>query len=98
MILVVAHQSESTRYGLTFPDDFLHVDAEYLVCCWKMSFQPVSQYEEELYANVGWSSGTTTSQWIFERMTLKQRHWLPFFFHEFQADCSTREEVLGIFA
>ena len=25
MILVVVHQSESTRYGLTFPDDFLHV-------------------------------------------------------------------------
>ena len=35
MIVVVAHQSESTRYGLTFPDDFLHVDAEYFRCCWK---------------------------------------------------------------
>ena len=40
MILVVAHQSESARYGLTFPNDFLHVDAEYFRWL-QMSFQPV---------------------------------------------------------
>ena len=45
MILVVAHQSESTRCGLTFSDDFLYVGAEYFRCCWKCRSSQFSQYE-----------------------------------------------------
>ena len=43
-ILVDAHQSESTRYGLTF-SDLHHVGADYFRCCWECRSSQFSQYE-----------------------------------------------------
>ena len=85
-ILVTAHQSESTRYGLMFPSDFLMLSPKISVDCWIFRSANFSQHDEELYANIGWYG------------FLKQRHWLLFFDREFELVCSTRKKVLCIIA
>ena len=102
------HQSESTLYGLTFSQAVHHhVDTECFRCCWKCCSSQFSRYEASgcttfllcvTMCNVGIrqcrvTSGTTMSQWIFERMTVKRRRWL---YLRRQAVCSTRERVFGM--
>ena len=50
---------------------FLHVDAEYFVVAGNVVPASFLNSETSCSPNVGWSSGTTMSQWNFERMMVK---------------------------